>query len=133
MDRDAELAALKERGLPYVDRLIAAMYIYARDLDKQARIYAQGKAEHDRLKARAVMARRYDEHGNVVEKSGEMCATLADAQDDVFAADLAYRTAEQLITADRETLKIMHAELDKWRTEQANERAADSIHRSTGV
>ena len=128
-DRDAELAKLQERGLSRQDMLVMGMYIYQRDLEHQGRIFAHAKAEHDRRKAKHTMEKRYK--GG--EKSGEMCSVFAEAQDDVFEADLAYRTAEQMVTADREALKVMHAELEKWRTEQANERAADDMHRRTGT
>lgn len=128
-DRDTELARLNERPFSKQDMLVARMYIYAQDLERQCRIYAHAKSEYERRKAVHAMRQRYEKG----EKSGEMADRFAEGQDDVFTAGLAYRTAENLMTADREMLKIMHAELEKWRTEQANERAADDLHRRTGV
>lgn len=128
-DRNAELARLEERGFSKQDMCIARMYVIEKDLEIQAQRYAWWKAEHDRRKARHTMDRRYTHN----EKSGEMAATWADAQDDVHEANLAYRTAEQLVSADKALLQILHAELEKWRTEQANQRIADDQHRRIGT
>lgn len=128
-NRDEQLARLQERPLSKQDMVIAQMWIYQRDLEIQGNLYAGWKATHDKRKAIHVMKKRYE----AGEKSGEMCQIYADSQDDVFEADLAYRQAEQMVAADKSMLQILHAELEKWRTEQANERAADDLHRRTGV
>lgn len=121
-DREAELQRVSRMPLSVPDRITALMHIFQVDLEVQGRTYAEAKSEHTRRKAKAIVAKRAEG-----EKSGEMCGYYAESQDDIYRADLAWRTAEQLVAADKEKLRILHAEMDKWRTEQANERAADNI------
>lgn len=109
------------------------MYAYHSDMERQASIYATEKAEHDRLKAVHTMKKRYGQDGLTPDKSGEMCAVYADSLDDVATSDMNYRLAEQMVAADKAKLQILHAELEKWRTEQANERAADTFTARTGT
>lgn len=132
-DLQAELDRIKRMNLSYENRIIAMMHAYHADLVQQARIFAEAKSEHDRRKAVATMNKRYGREGLEAEKSGEMCATYAESLDDVYAADVAYRLAEQMVSADKAKLQILHAELEKWRTEQANDRAADAFTARTGT
>ena len=132
-DLAAEIARIKASNLSYPNKIIAMMHTYNNDLEIQGAEFARWKAEHDRLHAIHTVNKRYGRDGLAPEKSGEMCTTYADSQDDVAAADLRYRLAEQMVAADKSKLSILHAELEKWRTEQANERAADSFTARTGV
>ena len=129
----AELARIDRMNLNYENRIIAMMYAYHSDLERQAEIYAGEKSEYERLKAVHTMDKRYGRNGLDPEKSGEMATVYAESQDDVYTAGLNYRLAEQMIAADKAKLQILHAELEKWRTEQANERAADAFTARNGV
>lgn len=132
-DLAAEVERIKASAMSYPNKVIALMHTYNQDLEVQASTFARAKAEHDRLKAIHTINKRYGRDGMAPEKSGEMCTLYAESQDDVAAADLQYRLAEQLMGADKSKLSILHAELEKWRTEQANERAADSFQARTGT
>lgn len=129
---DAELERIDRQGtLSKADHIIAYMYAYNLDLRYWVREYAESKAEHTRLRAKYTLIRRYGRDGNDPEKSGEMCGVWADEQEDVAALDLRFRVAENMMTADREQLKILHAALEKWRTDRADERAADQFQGRT--
>lgn len=132
-DLEVEVARIQQSNLSYPNRIIALMHAYHTDMVAQAKTFADAKAEHDRLKAIHTMNKRYGRDGMAPEKSGEMATVYAEAQDDVAEMDLRYRLAEQLIAADKSKLAILHAELEKWRTEQANDRAADSFTARQGV
>lgn len=132
-DLAAEVGRITASSLSYQNKIIALMHAYNTDLEIQGATFAEAKAEHDRLKAIHTINKRYGRDGLAPEKSGEMCTTYAESQDDVAAADLRYRLAEQMVAADKSKLSILHAELEKWRTEQANDRAADSFTARTGT
>lgn len=121
-DRESELAALGRRNLDGANLIIARMWVYHKDLEYQSWLYAEAKTEYGRRYARIVVQMRQEG-----EKSAEVAGRVADMDDKVHSAHLAYRLAEQMVTADREALKILHAELDKYRTEAADMRAADSF------
>jgi hypothetical protein len=132
-DLAAEVERIKASAMSYPNKVIALMHTYNTDLEIQGADFAKAKAEHDRLKAIHTINKRYGRDGLAPEKSGEMCSLYAESQDDVAEADLRYRLAEQMVAADKSKLNILHAELEKWRTEQANERAADSFTARTGT
>jgi hypothetical protein len=103
------------------NRIIALMWAYQRDLEIQAFIYAEAKTEYGRRLGRIVIAKRM-----AGEKSAEVAGHHAEQDDDVFDAHLAYRKAEQMIVADREGLRVCHAELEWMRTTEANARAENT-------
>jgi hypothetical protein len=121
-DRNTELRKLAERGLSGSNLTIAKMWVYQWDLELQGRIYADAKTEYGRRKARIMIEKRL-----AGEKSGELCAVFAEDDPTVAEAHLAYRLAEQMVGADKEALKVLHAELDDYRTKAADARAADSF------
>lgn len=131
-DLNTELDRIdRSAGLSKPDHIIAYMYAYALDLRHWVQEFAEAKSEHTRLKAKYMMTRRYGRDGNPAEKSGEMCGVYADEQEDVAALELRFRVAENMMTADREQLKILHAALEKWRTDQADARVADQFQGRT--
>lgn len=121
-NREGELNALKSRNLDGANLIIAKMWVYHKDLEYQSWKYAAAKTDYGRMYARIVVQMRQEG-----EKSAEVAGRVADMDDKVHNAHLAYRLAEQMVTADREALKILHAELDKYRTEAADMRAADAF------
>lgn len=121
-NRDAELSKLPQRNLDGANLIIAKMWIYHRDLEYQAWRYANAKTEFGRRQARIIVQMRQEG-----ERSAEVAAKVADMDEDVHNAHLAYRLAEQMVSADKEALRILHAELDKYRTEAADQRAADQF------
>lgn len=127
-DRDAQLAALKNSNMSTANLILSRMWIYQRDLEYQMQIFAQRKTEHGRMVGRHVIRARMDG-----ERSADVATMKAEQEDDVYAAHLAYRVAEQMITADKEALKILHAQLDQLRTEAADRRAADQFQARTQV
>ena len=113
----AEAIANAQR-LHGANRIIALMWAYQRDLEIQAFIYAEAKTAYGRMLGKIVIQKRM-----AGEKSAEVAGHHAEQDDDVFDAHLAYRKAEQMIIADREGLRVCHAELDWIRTQEANARA----------
>lgn len=133
-DLNSELDRIdRQASLSKPDHIIAYMYAYALDLRWHVKEFAEAKSEHTRLKAKYTMEKRYGRNGTEPEKSGEMCSVYADEQPDVAAQELRFRVAENMMTADREQLKILHAALEKWRTDQADARAADQFHGRQGT
>lgn len=106
--------------------VIAEMWVWHQELQHQARRFANAKTFHGREVAKVVIEERAKG-----EKSAAVAEQRADMRDDIYNAHVAYRTAEQLITGAREALKILHAELDKLRTESADARAADQFQART--
>lgn len=121
-DLAAELESLSRGNLSGPNLIIARMSAYLRDLRRQMGTYAEQKSEYDRKLSRIVVQMR-----NEGEKNYDVCKHVAHMDDDVHAAHLAYRLAEQLITLDREALRVLHAQLDAYRTEAADQRAADQF------
>ena len=118
----AELDALGRGPLTGPTLIIARMSAYLRDLRRQMVAYAESKSEYDRLLSRIVVQMR-----NEGEKNYDVCKHVAHMDQQVHDAHLAYRLAEQLITLDREALRVLHAQLDAYRTEAADQRAADQF------
>ena len=110
-----------------MDRVIARMWAYHHDLELRAHEYAVRKTEYERLKGAVVLTSRANG-----ERSAEVATMRAEQDDNVYAAHVDYRSAEQLLTADREALRILHATLDKMRTEAGDARAADTFTASHG-
>lgn len=110
-----------------MDKVIGRMWAYHRDLELRAHEYALRKSHYERLKGASVLKARAKG-----ERSADVATMGAIQEDDVFGALVAYRAAEQLRDADKEALRILHATLDKMRTEAADSRAADKFLASNG-
>lgn len=117
-----ELAGLAAGQLSGPNLIIARMSAYLRDLRRQMGVYAEQKTNYDRLLSRVVVQMR-----NEGERNYDVCKHVAHMDQAVNDAHLAYRLAEQLITLDREALRVLHAQLDAYRTEAADQRAADQF------
>lgn len=122
LERDLAEVWRRMRDANRPNQVIAEMHAYSTDLRRQAGTYARAKTEHERVEAHVVLTHRANG-----EKAASVCERHASEDVDVIAARVAYRLAEQLMTADREHLRVLHAELDKLRTEAADRRAADSF------
>lgn len=121
--RDTQLEALKrDSNYSGSNLIIARMWIYQRDLEFWGNLYAEAKTDYGRMFGRAFAKARVEG-----AKSADDATHKAEDQDEVFTAHLNYRRAEQMVTADREALKILHGQLEEWRTQQANERAANQF------
>jgi hypothetical protein len=131
-DRNAELTALQQGNLSGSNLIIARMWIYHRDLEFQVDVYARAKTYYERTKA-TLMTSLMVPDGEGKKLSAAAAEQFADADPDVWKAALAYRLAEQLASANKEALKILHGELDAFRTKQADERAADQFQTRTGT
>lgn len=121
MSLDQDL--LKARQQPvFTNRILAMMWAYHTDLTAAGDEFANQKTECERLIAKTVITER---------AGGERSAAVAEQKallsDDVYVAKVAYRAAEQRITANREALRILHAALDWERTKAADSRAADTF------
>lgn len=127
-DRNAALQELKQRGLSGANLILAKMWVYHRDLEYQSWRYTAAKTDYGRMYARIVVQMRHEG-----EKSAEVAGRVADMDQGVHDAHLAYRLAEQMVTANKEALKILHAELEAYRTQRADERAADQFQARTGT
>lgn len=123
-DRNAELAATRGGSMPEV--AIKRMWIYHHDLEWRLQVYAERKTQYDRLMSRVVVQMR-----NEGEKSYDVCKHVAEMDEEVHQAHLDYRLAEQMMAADKEALKILHAELEAYRTQAADQRAADVFQTRT--
>ena len=117
--RDEQLNELaRNRNYAGSNLIIARMWIYQRDLEYWGHLFADAKTEYGRLFGRAVVQERLKG-----EKSAEVAGHKAEQLDEVYIAHLNYRKAEQMVTANQSALKILHGELEEWRTQQANARA----------
>lgn len=126
-DRDAALKALVvEQKLSGPNLIIGRMWVYHHDLEWRMKVYSEAKTEYDRRLSRIVIQMR-----NEGERNYDVCKHVAHMDDEVHNAHLAYRMAEQMVTADREALRILHAQLDAYRTEAADQRAADQFQART--
>lgn len=104
-------------------RNIGLLWAYQAELQRQIEAAAKARVEYDRVLGAGVI--RYRTQG---EKSAEVARMRAEADDlGVYEAALAYRVAEQMIAACKRAMDILFAELEGWRTKQANERAADKF------
>ncbi len=129
LERDLIDAQQRTERMSRPNQVIAEMFAYSSDLRRQGILYARAKSAAERRVAQTVTARKVNDPKEPVSLS-EHHATDTD---DVFEARVAYRTAEALMTADREHLRVLHAELDKLRTEAADRRQADSFMAREGV
>lgn len=120
-------ASLREtRGMEMPNVAIKRMWLYHFDLGQQLQAYAKAKTDYDRALARIVVQMRQEG-----EKNYDVCRHVAEMDQEVHDLHLAYRVAEQMMTADREALKILHAELEAYRTQAADLRAADTFQART--
>lgn len=126
----ADLADLQKRlaNQPYENMVIGRMWAYHKDLVYQSWVYAKAKTEYGRRLSAVVVRERMNG-----EKSATVAVHNAEITDEVYEAHLAYRAAEQMVTANREALKILHAELDALRTQAADRRAADAFTARTAT
>lgn len=107
------------QNLRGANRVIAAMWVWHREMKLAGADYATGKTEAERMLGRAVV--RYRTEG---ERSADVAEKRAMAEDDqVYFARLKYRTAEQREKAARAALDVLQAELDNLRTQAADARA----------
>lgn len=108
-------------------RNIALLWCYQAELERQIVAYGRAKTEYDRVLGAGVV--RYRAQG---EKSAEVAKMRAESEDNgVYTAVLTYRVAEGMIAAAKRAMDILFAELEGWRTKQANERAADKFQAAT--
>lgn len=120
-------AQLREtRGMEMPNVAIKRMWLYHFDLNQQLQAYAKAKTDYDRALARIVVQMRHEG-----EKNYDVCRHVAEMDEQVHDLHLQYRVAEQMMTADREALKILHAELEAYRTQAADMRAADQFQART--
>lgn len=108
-------------GAPHDIQLIALLWCYQQEEERQGEEYGNAKTDYDFELGRAVVT--YRAQG---EKSGEVCVHRAHAENDaVLTAHLRYRVAEQLVAAAKSAQRILHADLSRWQTHRADERARD--------
>lgn len=122
LSRDLADVRTRLANAPRHTQVIAEMWCYATDLRRQCEEHARAKSWYQREKSKAVVAARA-----AGEKSATAAEHAAEADEDIYAAHLAYRLAEQLIVADRAALNVLHAELDSIRTDRADARKADEF------
>jgi hypothetical protein len=131
-DRNTELNKLRDSNLTAENIIIRKMWIYHYDFEVQGKVYADAKTYYERTKATLMISlMAADVEGKKL--SAAAAEQHAEADPDVWRAALAYRTAEQMSTADREALKILHGQLEAWRTRKADERAADQFQARTAT
>lgn len=109
-------------------KLTAMRWVYAWSLEQEGDELATARAEYESLLAQHVI--RFRDAG---EKSGEMCTKRAEALDDVKAANLRYRLAEQRERLARKRLDAAADQIKVWQSTNADRRAADQFHARTGV
>jgi hypothetical protein len=110
------------------ERLTAIQWVFNWDLGRQGVEFAESKTAYETELAKAVV--RFRDDG---EKSGEMCIKRAEATDEIRAAALRFRLAEQLERLARKRLETVRNQIEVWRSQNATRRAADSFHGSRGV
>jgi len=115
-------------GQPDGVRLTAMRWVYAWALEREGDELAEARASYEALLASHIV--RFRDDG---EKSGEMCTKRAEARDDVKAANLRYRLAEQRERLARKRLDACADQIKVWSSLNANERAANLVHARTGV
>lgn len=112
------------RNAPEGQLNVALMWCWLAELDRQGRAHAIAKSRYERTLGREIIRLRA-----AGEKSATAAASRAEAEsDDVWQAHLDYRLAERLEVVAREALRILSTANDNWRTQQANQRRADSFH-----
>jgi len=121
-------AIARTRGSSRGNQLVAMQWVFNWDLERQGAEFAEAKTEYEALVAKAVV--RFRDAG---ERSGEMCVRRAEAEDDVRAAALRFRLAEQLERLARKRLETVRNQIEVWRSENADRRVADSFHARSGT
>lgn len=121
---DSALADIRYRmsNQPRENQIIAEMWAWQQEMTRQSHVFAQAKSFHGREVAKVIISERL-----AGEKSAAVAEKKAETVDEIYAAHVAYRLAEQLVYAAKEGLRILHAELDKLRTQKADARAADQF------
>lgn len=123
LERDLADVRYRMNGQSRANQVIAEMFAHATDLRRQGAWYAAAKTDAESRVGRVVWERREADPKEPLSAAEHWAA----CDESVRAARRAYRMAEQMVTADREMLRVLHAELDKLRTEAADRRAADSF------
>jgi hypothetical protein len=129
LHRDVLDIVRRMRNAPVGTRNVALSYAWLAELDRQGRAHAIAKSRYERLLAREIIRLRQ----TGIEKSGTAAEKRAEDNDDVWQAHLDYRLAERLEWVAKSALRVLEVANDNWRTQQANERAADSAHARSGV
>jgi hypothetical protein len=121
-------ALARTLGQPDGVKLTAMRWVYAWALEQEGDEFATARADYEVLIAKHIV--RFRDDG---EKSGEMATKRAEALDDVKAANLRYRLAEQRERLARKRLDTCADQIKVWQSLNANNRAADRFHAQTGV
>lgn len=114
-------ALKRTRGHSRGAQLVALQWVFTWDLRRYGREFAEAKTRYEVLVAMHMVTFR-----DAGEKSGAMCETRAAALPEVAEANLRYRLAEQLERLARKRLDTISNEIEVWRSENANVRAADA-------
>lgn len=127
---DIALADIRYRmgNQPRENQIIAEMWAWQQELTRQAHVFAHAKTFHGREVAVFITKERL-----AGERSAAVAEKKAETVEEIFNAHVAYRLAEQLVSAAKEALRILHAELDKLRTQAADARAADQFQARSGT
>lgn len=124
LHRDLVDAVERLEGAPVGVLNTALMWCWLAELDRQGRAFATAKTGYQRALGRAIVTYRHQG-----EKSAAVAEQRAEAEDqDVIDNHLAYRLAEQGVQVARQALSILQTQNDNWRTQEANQRAADRFH-----
>lgn len=121
-------ALTRTLGQPQGVVLTALRWVYSWALEREGDELANARADYESLVARHVI--RFRDAG---EKSGEMATKRAEAQDEVRAANLRFRLAEQRERLARKRLDACADQIKVWQTLSADQRAADQFHARSGV
>lgn len=133
-DPDSELhrrlvaALARTLGQPDGVRLTALRWVYAWALEQEGDGLAVARAEYETLLAQHIV--RFRDGG---ERSGEMASRRAEALDEVAAAHLRWRLAEQRERLARKRLDACADQIKVWQSLNANSRAADRYHAQVGA
>lgn len=122
LQADLEDARRRTATMPRDKQVIAEIWAYVADLRRQCVKHAQAKSWYQSQKSKCVVDARANG-----EKSATAAEHIAEANDQIYNAHLAYRLAEQMIVVDRAALSALHAELDSIRTDRADARKADEF------
>lgn len=121
-------AMRRTRGMSEGNRLVALQWVFNWDLGRYGQEFAESRADYEQIRAKQIV--KYRVEG---EKSGAMCEMRADATDEVKAANLRYRLAEQLERLARKRLDTVRNQIEVWRSENASQRVADQHHARSGT
>lgn len=121
-------ACHRTKGMLLGARLVALEWVFNWDLERYGTEWATAKTEYEVARAKAIV--RFRDEG---EKSGAMCEVKADALDEIRDLHLRYRVAEQMMRLANKRVGTIKNQMEVWRSQNANQRAADQFHARTGV